>query len=375
MSYYKTNNRVNRGSDIYKSLRPILNVLKYFVLAIGFLFISVYLILGKNETSSNSKSDNIENVESKVQDSNVQEASNNQGNGVQKEFSLTVDTVSVYLTKEGRAVELPLEEYIKGVISSEMPVTFEMEALKSQAIAARTYTLAHTKALGSGNHENGKGADLCDTVHCQVYMTKEARLKAWGVSGEKNWAKIEEAVNSTKGMVLTYNNELAKGAYYFSTSGGKTENVEEVFVNALPYLKSVDSPGEEISPSYKSSVTIPISKFVNTINNQYKDAGVSTGKLKSQIKINSKTEGGSVKEIKLGNITIPGKTFRVLFNLKSANFQLEILDKDVVINCIGSGHGVGMSQWGANVMAKAGKNYKDILKHYYSGVEIKTVNK
>lgn len=372
MSYYKTNKRINYGRNLYKSAKPLLNIFMYFGLAVGFLFISVYLILGRNETSP--ENGNIANIEENVQNSNEGEIVSKEQGETKKEFNLVISDVKVYLTKEGRVVNLPLEEYIKGVISSEMPVTFEIEALKAQAIAARTYTVAHTKALG-GACANAKGADLCDTVHCQVYMNKEARLKAWGVNGEKNWAKIEEAVNETKGMVLTYNNELAKGAYYFSTSGGKTENVEEVFVSALPYLRSVDSPGEEVSPSYKSSVTIPISKFTSTINNQYKDAGVSASKVKSQVKIVSRTEGGSVKEIKLGNITIPGKTFRVLFNLKSANFQMEFLDKDIVIRCVGSGHGVGMSQWGANVMAKAGKAYKDILCHYYSGVNIETINK
>jgi stage II sporulation protein D len=369
MKYYKGNKNINY-KDISNSLKPILNILMYFGLAIVFLFVSVYIILGKSGTSIEGNNKSIEYNGLKSYEDKVGNITYNNEVKGSKDLNISINSVKVYLTKEGRTINLPLEEYIKGVISSEMPVTFEVEALKAQAIAARTYTLA--KISGGGCPE-AKGADLCDTIHCQVYMDKSVRLKAWGVDGENHWAKIEEVVNDTKGMVLTYNNELAKGAYYFSTSSGKTENVEEVFVNALPYLRSVESPGEEIAPRYKSAVTIPFSKFASTINNEYKDAGVNANKIKSQVKIKSRTEGGSVKEIKLGNVTILGTKFRVLFGLNSANFQLEFLSNEVVINCTGNGHGVGMSQWGANVMAKGGKKYNDILTHYYSGVEIKNI--
>lgn len=368
MSYYKTKRRFGQGVRNFEALKPILNVALSFALAIGFLFISAYLILGKFGTSQTEG-----NMKPNSSIKNNNNFNINEGGVINKEFNLTVDKVKVYLKKEGRVVELPLEEYVKGVISSEMPVSFELEALKAQAIAARTYTIAHTKALGGGCAE-AKGADLCDTIHCQVYMSKVERMRAWGVGGEKNWEKIEQAVNDTKGMVLTYNNELAKGAYYFSTSSGKTENVEEVFVSALPYLRSVESPGEQVSPSYQSTVAVPFSKFATTINNEYKDAKVDAKKLKNQVKIKSRTEGGSVKEIVLGNLTIPGKTFRTLFNLKSANFTLEYLTNEVLIKCTGNGHGVGMSQWGANVMAKSGKKYNEILSHYYTGIVIKKVN-
>ncbi|MEG0774450.1 stage II sporulation protein D [Clostridium sp.] len=374
MRYYKDNKTTINYRVIGSSLKPVLNILMYFGLAIVFLFISAYMILGKPGASESGENKSIGDNGVKNYDNNVNDIVNKDGSKENTEFNLKAGNVKVYLTKEGRIVDLPLEEYIKGVISSEMPVTFEIEALKAQAIAARTYTIAHTKALGGGC-ANAKGADLCDTIHCQVYMNKATRLNAWGIDGDKNWQKIEQAVNGTAGMVLTYNNELAKGAYYFSTSSGKTENVEEVFVNALPYLRSVESPGEEIAPKYKSAVTIPFSKFASTVNSAYKDAGVDVNKIKDQVQIKSRTEGGSVKEIKLANVTIPGTKFRTLFGLNSANFQLEFLSKEVVVKCTGNGHGVGMSQWGANVMAKEGEKYNDILTHYYSGVEIKSVKK
>lgn len=375
MNYYKNNKKVIYKGNISRSLKPLLNILMYFGCALGFLFISAYLILGKGNGSFGKENNNSINKSSdKVisEENQAKETMSNNGK-TNSNFNLKVDVIKVYLTKEGRIVDVPLEEYIKGVISSEMPVTFELEALKAQAIAARTYTIAHTKAMG-GACKEAKGADLCDTIHCQVYMNKAARLKAWGVGGEKNWEKIEQAVDETKSMVLTYGGELAKGAYYFSTSSGKTENVEEVFVSALPYLRSVDSPGEEVAPKYNSVVTIPYAKFADTINNEYKDAKVSASNLSSQVKIKSRTEGGSVKEITLGNITISGTKFRTLFGLNSANFNIEILSKEVVVKCTGYGHGVGLSQWGANIMAKSGKKYNEILSHYYTGIEIKTVN-
>lgn len=369
MRYYK-DGKVMNFKDFGRTLKPILNIFMYFGLAIVFLFISAYMILGKPGTNTGRENDSNGEMGLKGNGNNVEDIISSGESKENKEFNLSVGSVKVYLTKEGRIVELPLEEYVKGVISSEMPVTFEIEALKAQAIAARTYTIAK---IQGGACSNGKGADLCDTTHCQVYMDKSARLKAWGVDGEKNWAKIEQAINDTKGMVLTYNNELAKGAYYFSTSGGRTENVEDVFVNALPYLRSVESPGEEIAPRYKSSVNVTFSKFASTINSEYKDAGMDANKIKSQVKIKNRTEGGGVKEITLGNITIPGTKFRTLFGLNSANFQIEFLSNEVVIKCTGYGHRVGMSQWGANVMAKAGKKYNDILAHYYSGIEIKNI--
>lgn len=276
----------------------------------------------------------------------------------------------VYIRKSKEIKEIDVEEYVAGVVSSEMQVNFEKEALKAQAVAARTYY--YSKRLSSCSE--GQGAEICNSVHCQVYMPKEERLTTWSEGErESNWNKIREAVKETEGDVLVYNGELVKYPQFFSTSSGKTENCIDVFSEDIPYLKSIESPGEEIAPKFKSIVNIDKSTFINTITSNYRNTNLNYENLQNNIKILSRTEGGAVKEIKLGKVTISGVEFRNLFNINSANFTLNIVENEVIINCTGYGHGVGMSQWGANIMAKEGKNYKDILKHYYSGVNIEKV--
>jgi len=142
----------------------------------------------------------------------------------------------------------------------------------------------------------------------------------------------------------------------------------------LPYLRSVESKGEEVAPRYKSNVSIEKSDFVSKINGTYNQAGLNVNKLTKQIKIISHTEGGSVKELKLGGVVISGKKLRELLGLNSANFTIDITNKTIEIKCVGFGHGVGMSQWGANAMANEGESYIDILKHYYTGIEIYKIN-
>ena len=170
--------------------------------------------------------------------------------------------------------------------------------------------------------------------------------------------------------MLVYNGELVKYPQFFSTSSGRTENCEDVFSQEVPYLKSIESSGEEIAPKFSSRVNMDKSKFIDIITSNYKDADLNYETLQNAIEILSRTEGGAVKEIKLGSVIISGVKFRTLFNINSANFTLDINEDEVIINCLGYGHGVGMSQWGANVMAKQGKTYEDILKHYYFGIDI-----
>lgn len=275
--------------------------------------------------------------------------------------------VKLYNIKDKKVEKIELEEYVKGVVASEMPVSFDEKALEAQAVAARTYYIA--KRIDPCSQAI-KG-EICNTTHCQVYTTKEENLNKWAPSeAQKNWDKICDAVEKTKGQVLVYNGEVIKYPQFFATSSGKTESSVDVFARDVPYLKSTDSEGEEIAPKYTSSVKLSISSFVNAINEKYKNAKVTNQNAKEKVKINSNTEGGAVKEIILGDEKIDGTSFRKLFNLNSTNFTLSFSDKDVEINCKGYGHGVGMSQWGANVMAKQGKTYDEILKHYYSGVEI-----
>lgn len=279
------------------------------------------------------------------------------------------ETIKVHITNTDKIIEIPLEEYVKSVVSGEMPVSFEIEALKSQAVAARTYVAA--KKTRPCNE--AKGGDVCDTTHCQVFITKESRLEKWGDQGNEYWAKISEAVDATKGMVLTYDNELVQYPQFFSTSSGMTENAVDVFSSDVPYLVSTESKGEEIAPKYESEFKLNIGEFVSKVNEKYPNANLNEKTIKENIEILSKSEAGGVKEIRLGEAKIKGLDFRLTLGLNSTNFKFSINENEIVFNCKGYGHGVGMSQWGANVMAKDGKKYDEILKHYYTGTKLKEV--
>lgn len=332
-----------------------------FIFLISFIIIVPLIVFG----GWNNKADkSIKDNNSKIKNYTL---NNEDINMEKKDFT----KIKVYITKENKIEEMDLEDYVAGVVSSEMPVSFGIEALKAQAVAARTYALS--KMIN--NCKNAQGADVCDSTHCQVFMSKESRMKSWeSKHSEEYWNKVLESVQKTKGEVLTYDGSIAMGAYYFSTSSGKTENASEVFASNIPYLKSVNSPGEEIAPKFKTGVSIPNSNFINKINNEYKDANLSKNNYKDKVKILSRNEGGSVREIKLGGTTISGTKFRSLFNLNSANFTINYNKGNVEIVCKGYGHGLGMSQWGANAMAKSGNSYKKILEHYYKGIEIKNID-
>lgn len=277
------------------------------------------------------------------------------------------ETVSVYITSQNKVVEVPLEEYICGVISNEMPATFELEALKAQAVAARTY-LASKKIKGCSK---ANGADICDSTHCQVYTSKAVRLELWDEDvRDDNWKKISDAVESTKGEVLSYQNELVLYPQFFSTSSGKTENSVDLYWADIPYLKSVESEGEEIAPKFESEVPIAISEFISKFEEKYQNFSLNEDNIENSINILSRSESGGIKEIQVSDKKIRGQDFRFLYGLSSSNFTYEVDEDNIIFKCKGYGHGVGMSQWGANVMAKEGKTYKEILKHYYTGVEI-----
>lgn len=341
------------------------NVLLLITSFIAFIVITSVLIVGvgNNISLNNSKNSVIKSEEYK-----------NPNKDIIKYSSLPkISKVKVFMSKENTVKEINLEVYVAGVVAAEMPATFGLEALKAQAVAARTYALAHVTQLGGTLCKNGYGANLCDTTHCQAYMTKEERMKLWdnnSAQEQDNWNKIELAVESTLGQVLTYNDSLVMEPYYFATSSGKTENSEEVFSNSVPYLRSVESPGEERSSNFKTSNTFKYKEISQIINNNYNNAKVTSDKIKNQIAVIDRSEAGSVKNIKVGSITMTGSKFRTMLGLKSSNFEIKFNSSGIEIDCSGYGHGVGMSQWGADAMAKQGKNYIEILTHYYQGTMV-----
>ncbi len=277
--------------------------------------------------------------------------------------------VRVYMHQTKTVKEIDLEDYVKGVVSSEMPAAFEIDALKAQAVAARTKVLYNKSQYGSKGHPNHPGAEVCNDVHCQVYRSpkelEEVKSKEWM---ENYWPKIVKAVDETAGLVLTYDGNMIDPLYH-STSGGKTENSEDVFAAMAPYLRSVESPYESHSNHLQVKKAIGMDSFISKFNNTYNDSGLNRNNIKS-IQILKRNDGGSIAEIKVGNKVVNGRKVRELFALESADFDISFSGNNVVFTTRGYGHGVGMSQYGADGMAKEGYHFEDILKHYYQGVEI-----
>ena len=223
-----------------------------------------------------------------------------------------------------------------------------------------------------GKHPNG---DICDDYKCcPAWMTKEDRLSKWDEDKrDENWNKIVEAVDSTQGKVITYDGSPID-AFFHSNSGGTTEVVSNVWGGSdVPYLQSVQTSGEEDYSGYESEVELSENELIEKLKSKHNDVNINFSE-ENSVQIIEYTESGRVKTIKFGNIQIAGTEARTLLGLKSTNFSIEINDGKIKFKVLGYGHGVGMSQTGADSMAKAGSNYEEIIKHFYSGVEIKNVN-
>lgn len=272
------------------------------------------------------------------------------------------------LHKQDKKIEeIPLDEYLLGVVSAEMPANFEQEALNAQALVARTYTIYSIKR----NKNKHEGADICDSsACCQAWISKEDRLARWNEDvREEYWNKIVKAVNTTKGKVITYNGDVID-AFFHSNSGGITEIPVNVWGGTnFPYLQSVQTSGEEGYSQYSSEVTLTQEELINKIRTKHSDFNIDISQQDS-VKILEYTEAGRVKNIQIGNLKLSGVEVRSLLGLKSTNFKIEINDGKVTFIVTGYGHGVGMSQTGADSMAKQGSNYEEIIKHFYTGVEI-----
>ena len=274
-------------------------------------------------------------------------------------------------TATNQIEELPIDEYLYNVVSAEMPADFEQEALKAQAVVARTYTIYQITNSG-GKHE---GADMCDSSNCcQAWISKEDRLARWEENvRESNWNKIVEAVNSTAGQIITYNGAPID-AFFHSNSGGTTEVPVNVWGGTdYPYLQSVETAGEDAYTQYSSSVTFTQADLVNKLKEKYPDIQIDFSQPEA-IKIIEYNESGRVRTIKFGNKEISGVEARTVLGLKSANFEISIDGENITFSVKGYGHGVGLSQTGSDSMAKAGSNYQEIIKHFYTGVEITEVN-
>ncbi|MGE5632598.1 MAG: stage II sporulation protein D [Caulobacteraceae bacterium] len=275
------------------------------------------------------------------------------------EFDLEIN---VYMTDLDKIVKMNLEDYILGVVAGEMPASFDIEALKAQALAARTYTLLRIPQFGGDGCSKHPGADICtDSTHCQAYRNP--------TTVKKDLKKLKSAVYDTAGEVITYNGKLIDAVFH-STSGGKTENSEDVWQNKIPYLRSVMSQYEEHSPKYVTQQEVGIDDFIQSIRKADSSIKLSKKNIKNDIEILERSEGGRITKIKIGNKTFKGTEVRAILGLNSSNFNFKIIGNSIVFTVIGNGHGIGLSQYGADGMAKNGSDYKEIIKHYYQGVDI-----
>ncbi len=267
----------------------------------------------------------------------------------------TTEEISVpVLNKMGVIEDIPVEDYLTGVLLAEMPVSFELEALKAQAVVARTYTF---RVWSRGDKH--PGAAVCmDSGCCQGYLSESDYLNLGGTSA--GIEKMRQAVMETSDDVLTYQGELIE-ATYFSCSGGTTEDALAVWGTEVPYLKSVDSPGEEGATHYTDMVTFTVDEFEAAL-------GITlTGSHDDWIGDISYTAGGGVKTIKIGGAEFEGTLLRKKLGLRSTIFTIEMEKNEIRITTRGYGHRVGMSQYGADAMAVAGSTYEEILIHYYQG--------
>lgn len=258
---------------------------------------------------------------------------------------------------EGEQIErLSLHDYLIGVVLEEMPASFETEALKAQAVAARTFTIRRMYA--EGKHED---ADVCGNPSCcQCYLDETERYSVYGDGLREAEKRVREAVESTDGQVLTVGEKLIE-ATYFSSTAGATESAASVWGGEVSYLQSVSSPEEP----KMSEISVPFSEF----RSAFSGANLS-GRPEGWIGAVTYTEGGAVDLIRIGGIWYRGTAVRKLFSLKSAKFTVSVSDNTVIFTVSGSGHGVGMSQYGADTMAKQGIGYREILLHYYTGAEL-----
>ncbi len=289
------------------------------------------------------------------------------GNGENKLKNSSSAEISVYFHKEKAVHTVNLEEYLCGVVAAEMPASFEPEALKAQAVAARSYAVHKKNGI---NSDHTKAVVCTDPNHCKAYLTKEELARKWGQDTEKYSEKISNAVFSTSGEVITYKGEVALAVFHSQSGGGRTENSADVWGGDVPYLVSVESHGEEEAPNFYSTVVFEFVEFREILEKNIPGIKIISAK---DVGVTETNESGSVAFVNIGNKKISGKDMRTYFKLRSSCFTIKADDNNVTFEVTGYGHGVGMSQYGANAMAKEGADYKKILTHYYTGTKIENV--
>lgn len=283
-------------------------------------------------------------------------------------FSTTHDADKTVRVWDGKqTVEMTLAEYLPGVVRGEMPAAFESEALKAQAVAERTYVLYR---MGQGSRAAHPDADVCmDSGCCNAYLSEEDAKAKWGGDFDAWEQKIQQAVADTDGQILLYGGEPIMAVFH-SSSAGSTAASGDVWSADLPYLSEVTSPeGEDSVPNYYSTAEFPASEFRRIFQAVHGNADFSgePDKWLGEVKL---TDSGRVAAVTVGGVAVDGAEMRRLYGLRSTAFTLEYEGDTFIFHVTGYGHGVGMSQYGANALAGEGKTWQEILQWYYTGVEI-----
>ncbi|MBE6908850.1 MAG: stage II sporulation protein D [Ruminococcaceae bacterium] len=267
----------------------------------------------------------------------------------------------------GQIEEMTMDKYLVGVLRAEMPASFEPEALKAQAIAARTYTLYKMR---EGVIENHPDADACDDIRCcKAYMTAEDAAADWGGMALYYEEKLARAVAETDAQVVLYGGEPIL-AVFCSSTNGHTQNAGAVWQSDLPYLQSVSSPEtEELVPNYYSVETVPAERFRALLTDAHPDADLS-GAPQDWITDIERSDAGFVTALRAGGVRLKGNELRAILGLRSPSFTVEADDDALTFRVTGYGHGVGMSQYGANALAMQGMDASQILEHYFTGAHV-----
>ena len=261
------------------------------------------------------------------------------------------------LKDDNSIINMNLEDYLIGVVSSEVPISFETEALKAQAVASRTYALKQIE------NNKDKNFDVTTNVLSQVYSSDDELKEKWKDQFNNNYNRIKKAVYDTKNEYVSYDDQIIY-AFFFSTSNGKTEDNKYVFGEDLPYLKPVDSSfDEEETENFKYKTEFLKEEFYSKLEIPYSDS--------LSVDYIEKTESGRINSVDINGNVFKGRDFQKKLSLRSNDFIIEEIEDKIIITTKGFGHGVGMSQYGANALAKRKKNYRDILEYYYKGTKIK----
>lgn len=269
------------------------------------------------------------------------------------------------LMEDGQVEEMTMGEYLWSVVAAEMPAAFESEALKAQAVTARTYTMWKMEA-GEAKHPD---AHVCTDINCcQAFVSREEAAVNWGRAADEYVEKIQDAVLATDGVIMTYEGQPIQ-AVFFSSADGRTEDAVAVWGNSVPYLIGVDSPEGENVPNYHTEVVFTEQEFREIFLQKYPGADLS-GTPDTWFQNRTLTESGRVATLDVGGITVKGTELRGVLGLRSASFTVETAEDQITFRVTGYGHGVGMSQYGANALAQQDRTWEEILAWYYTGVEI-----